>query len=408
MARRRTWGKITTKRKRFYAEYTGPDSQRHTPGHSFATRGDAEGWLAQERRLIDLDVWEPPKARAAKAEADGVTVGDWMEDYLTILSTRLKQSTMQNYRKEVNNRILAPLPPGDSDPRVTNLRHIPLTKLTTADVYKWWDGCQQAYPDAQTPTQHSYVRLRAACAEAVRRQMIPANPVEVREAGRKVQPKEKYLPQDWELSAILRLMDTGYKPLTSLVLHHGVRIGEAIAVEVTDVTVTPRPVPWLPRVSVTISKNAQRLVIDGKTQMVVMSTPKTSAGNRTVPIMDTDVPIFLHHLWTHDEKVTRVRTDKGERKMVLLTHTTTGQMVLDTSYRSILNRVKKKAGVHPGINPHTGRNWLITRLAEQGAHLKEIGALLGQDDVATILDVYMKVRPGRTDELMERVNTTLR
>ena len=59
MARRRTWGKITTKRKRFYAEYTGPDSQRHTPGHSFATRGDAEGWLAQERRLIDLDVWEP-------------------------------------------------------------------------------------------------------------------------------------------------------------------------------------------------------------------------------------------------------------------------------------------------------------------------------------------------------------
>lgn len=94
--------------------------------------------------------------------------------------------------------------------------------------------------------------------------------------------------------------------------------------------------------------------------------------------------------------------------MVLLTHTTTGQMVLDTSYRSILNRVKKKAGVDAGINPHTGRNWLITRLAEQGAHLKEIGALLGQDDVATILDVYMKVRPGRTDELMERVNTTLR
>lgn len=407
MARRRTWGKITKKRARFYAEYTGPDSKRHTPGHSFPTRGDAEGWLAQERRLIDLDAWEPPQARAVKKQADGVTVGQWMETYLEILGTRLKQSTLQNYRKDVNNRILSPLAPGDSDPRVAGLKNIPLTRLTTADVYRWWDGLQGSYPDAKTTNQHAYKRLRAACAEAVRRQMIDVNPAYVREAGKRVQPKEKYLPEDWELAAILHLMDTGYKPLTSLTLHHGVRIGEAIAVEVTDVTVTPRPVPWLPRVAVTISKNAQRLTIDGKTRMVVMSTPKTSAGNRTVPIMDTDVPMFLAHLWAHDGKVTRVLTDAGERAMVLFTHTATGQMVMDTSYRSILNRVKKKAGVNAGINPHTGRNWLITRLAEQGAHLKEIGALLGQDDVATILDVYMKVRPGRTDELMDRVNTTL-
>ena len=63
--------------------------------------------------------------------------------------------------------------------------------------------------------------------------------------------------------------------------------------------------------------------------------------------------------------------------------------------------------MNPDIDPHTGRNWLITRLAEQGAHLKEIGALLGQDDLATIMDVYMKVRAGRTQALMERVNDTL-
>lgn len=407
MARRRGWGKITKKRDRYYAEYTGPDSKRHTPGHSFPTRGDAEGWLAHERRLIDLDAWEPPKARAAKQEADGITVGQWLEDYLAILDTRLKQSTMQNYWKEVNNRILKPLPPGDTDPRITGLKNIPLTRLTTADVYQWWDGCQQAYPGAQTPTRHSYVRLRAACAEAVRRQMIDVNPVEVRDAGRKTRTQEKYLPEDWELTAIIDHMDVAYKPFTSLILHHGVRIGEAIAVEVSDVIVTPRPVPWLPKVTVEIRQNAQRLTIDGKTRMVVMSTPKTSAGRRTVPIMDTDAPLFLKHLWAHDGREITVDTDRGPRKMVLFTHTSTGQMVMDTSYRSILNRVKKKAGVNDGINPHTGRNWLITRLAEQGAHLKEIGALLGQDDVATILDVYMKVRAGRTDTLMQRVNDSI-
>lgn len=404
---RRDWGKITHKGKRFYAEYTGPDSQRHTPGHSFATRGDAEGWLARERRLIDLDAWEPPRARAAKKEADGVTVGEWLQTYLDILAARVKPSTMQNYQKEVNNRILKPLAPGNTDPRVIGLKNIPLTRLTTADVYQWWDGCVTAYPDAQTPTRHAYVRLRAACAEAVRREMLTTNQVEVREASRKAQPKEKYLPEDWELTAILDHMDEAYKPLTSLILHHGLRIGEAIAVEISDITVTPRPVPWLPKITVQVRQNAQRLTIDGKTHMVIMSTPKTSAGRRTVPIMDVDAPIFLAHLWAHDGRTTRVRTDRGEREVVLLTRTTTGQMVMDTSYRSILNRVKRKAGVHEGINPHTGRNWLITRLAEQGAHLKEIGALLGQDDLTTIMDVYMKVRAGRTDTLMERVNRSL-
>ena len=407
MARRRTWGKITKKRTRFYAEYTGPDSKRHTPGHSFATRGDAEGWLAHERRLIDLDAWEPPTTRAAKAEADGITVGEWLETYLEILTSRLKPSTLQSYRREVHNRILAPLPPGDSDPRVVGLKNIPLTRLTTADVYKWWDGLQAAYPDAKTTNQHAYKRLRAACAEAVRREMIDANPAAVREAGKRVQAQEKYLPEDWELAAILDHMDAAYKPLTSLILHHGARIGEAIAVEVEDVTVTPRPVPWLPKVAVAVRQNAQRLTIDGKTRMVVMSTPKTSAGRRAIPIMDADAPLFLAHLWAHDGLATLVETDRGTRKMVLLTRTATGQMVMDTSYRSILNRVKRRAGVDAGINPHTGRNWLITRLAEQGAHLKEIGALLGQDDVSTILDVYMKVRSGRTDELMERVSATL-
>ena len=407
MRERREWGKITKKRSRHYAEYTGPDGKRHTPGHSFRTRGDAELWLAQERRAIDLNDWQPPKVRAAKKHAEGVTVGEWMEQYLSILETRVKQSTMQTYRREVDNRILSPLPPGDMDTRVSGLKDTPLVALTTARVYDWWDGVQAAYPDGRTVTQHAYVRLRAACAEAQRREMIPANPVQVREAGRRPRTKEKYLPTDEELVAILAHMDERYKPLTSLVLHHGLRIGEAIAVEYKDIEIGDAQPPFLPPVTVTVRQNAQRLRAKGeRTRMVVLSTPKTSAGARTVPIMAVDAPMFIRAKCNPPAPVT-VETDKGPRDLTLFTTTRTGQIVMDTSYRSILDRVKRRAGVNPDIDPHTGRNWLITRLAEQGAHLKEIGALLGQDDLATIMDVYMKVRAGRTQALMERVNDTL-
>ena len=124
--------------------------------------------------------------------------------------------------------------------------------------------------------------------------------------------------------------------------------------------------------------------------------------------MDEFAPILVNHVNNHlFNETTEVLEDGDWRGAELFTTTTQGGIVFDTSYRSILARVKKQAGVNDDIDPHCGRNWLITRLAEQGAHLKEIGVLLGQQDVETILNVYMKARAERTDSLMEMVNGTL-
>ncbi|MFW9053780.1 tyrosine-type recombinase/integrase [Corynebacterium striatum] len=407
---RRAFGKLSVKRKRVYAEYTGPDGAFHRPGHSFPSKIDAEGWLAEERRLIDLGTWTPPEQRRAKQEVDAETVGEWMDRFHELLEQRPeppRKSTMQNYRRVTRVRITEPYGPGADDVDVCHLKDVRLVELTKADVYRWWDGVQRCYPKARTINQQAYKRLKAACAEAVRREMLTVNPVDVPDAGKKVATKEKYLPEDWELKAILKHMPARYKALTSLVLHHGLRIGEALALEAEDVHVEYLPAPWMPRVSVQVKQNAQRITDGGGNHMEVQP-PKTKAGYREVPIMSADVPYFLEHLALHlPAESTVLRTAAGTRRARLFTTTNTGQLMMDTSYRSALARAKDKAGVCDDIDPHCGRNWLITRLAEQGAHLKEIGTLLGQDDVATILDVYMKVRAGRTTSLMEKVNATL-
>ena len=395
---RRDWGKITRKGKRFYADYLGPDQKRHTPGHSFPTRGEAEGWLASERRLIELDAWQPPAVRKQRAESSSLTVGEWLDQFHEILENRarpLKKSTMQNYRRVTRLRITG-----------TPLASMPLTGATRGDVYRWWDEVQCTHPEAKTINQQAYKRLRAAYAEAVRRQMVGSNPVEVPDAGRRVVPKEKYLPSDKEIEKILDALPDRYKALGSMVLHHGLRIGEALAVAVDDVVVLPGPVPYLPPVVIHVRRNAQRLTGEGGTVMFLQS-PKTRAGVRDVPVMGADIPLFLRHLARHGGEKVTVGSESGPVTFVPFTTTTAGNMMFDTSFRSILTRAEERAGVTTEIDPHCGRNWLITRLAEQGAHLKEIGALLGQDDVATILDVYMKVRAGRTTTLMERVNDSL-
>lgn len=402
---RRDWGKIAKKGKRYYAEYLGPDGRRHTPGHSFAHKGDAEGWLRDERRLIDLDAWHPPAVRRARSEASGMTVGEWLDHFHDLLEARPKppkRSTMQQYRRVVRTRITQPV---TTDRRVLALKDHPLRDLTTADVYRWWDGLQVAFRGTTTTNQHAYKRLRAACEEAVQRQIIKTNPVLVKEAGQKVRAKEKYLPEDWEIDAILHYVPDRYKAITSAILHHGVRIGEAIAIE--DVVIGDAPVPYLPPVTMRITRNAQRIEDDGHTRMVVMDTPKTDAGVRDVPVLACDAPLFIRHACRYPAPQLIAPGEHGPVRIRPFTTTSRGNLLWDSSYRSILERAEIKAGVTTDIDPHCGRNWLITRLAEQGAHPKEIGAILGQEDVSTILEVYLKVRTKRPPALMERVSKSV-
>ena len=136
-------------------------------------------------------------------------------------------------------------------------------------------------------------------------------------------------------------------------------------------------------------------------------TPKTSAGYRTVPIMASHTRLFFDHMRDDPAVACRVRSQWGDRTVKLFTTTRTGRPVMDPSYRSRLNAAEVAAGVTTDIDPHCGRNWLITRLAEQGAHVKEIGRLLGQSDLETIIRVYMKVRTGRIDVLMDKVNLSI-
>ncbi|MDR2380731.1 MAG: hypothetical protein LBE08_06100, partial [Bifidobacteriaceae bacterium] len=44
---------------RFQALYIGPDRVRRPGPHTYSTRQDAEGWLAQTMRDIELGVWDP-------------------------------------------------------------------------------------------------------------------------------------------------------------------------------------------------------------------------------------------------------------------------------------------------------------------------------------------------------------
>lgn len=386
--RRREFGSIRTLPSgRHQAHFTHDDGTRIKAPSTFETLGDAEGWLRTQQRELALGIWVHPELKKAEDERSKLTVGQWVDQFhdLKAADPSVESTTIHNYRNTVRIRLTGKHLLG----AVAILRDVPLVDLTKSDVYQWWDALAREFNTP--PTNHmAYQRLKAACAAAVDRGLIDVNPVDIK-AAVKPKAKNKQLATRAELQAIVDNIYPRYRLLAVLCLFHGLRIGEALAVRTSDV-VTTGTVPYAPEVTVRVRENLQEVKNDNGSWSIITKSPKTVAGFRDVPLFSEFIPLLWGHLKNYPP---------GENG--LLSTSGTGQPTSPTGFRARLKTAKRTAGVRMDITPHYGRNWLITELAEQGATPKEIGRIMGQDDVSTIVNTYMKVRESRPAELMRRV-----
>lgn len=371
---------------KYQARYTHPETgQRYKAPHTFAGKLDAEHWLSTQARNIALGAWVNPALQGQETKGQQ-SLGQWVQEHHARVSRTLKATTVETYGKRIRTRIL------EVAGAAAQLQHIPLKDVSPADIQAWWDSISETYT---TPTANAeaYKRLKAALEEAVTLEIISRNPARLKNASRPV-ATTKDLPELWELEAIINQLPGHYRLLGILTLIHGLRVGEALALRLEDVVRTPTGY------MVRVEGNLQRVKdpLTGRYSMIRQS-PKTEAGRRTVPILDAYVEDVRAHLrlWC-----------AGVPPAGLLSRTSTGQPVMDTSFRECFNRARKKAvkelGVKAEITPHYGRKFLSTHLQELGAAPAEVGAILGQQDVGIILGTYSGVSRQRPGALMREVN----
>lgn len=377
---------------RYRARYRNPETTAWISApNTFPAKMDAEGWLADERRLIDLGTWISPEERERLKElekqADSHTVRVHMDRWLSEKERQgLKASTMTKYRERVAYRITA---------EGLTLADTPVTEVSGRVVREWWDEVQRRWPDSGEMNRKAYQHLKTAFSDLVDDEVIPANPVAIRASKRTAPPKlEKNLPTLAEQQAIYAHIPERYKLLTLLTQFHGLRIGEALALKRKDVAVrddvSKGPGPWSPLVHVSVHDNLQRVKRDGKWVMEAMGSAKTAQGNRRVPIL----PLFQKDLFKH------LKTFTGRSPEDLLTTTRTGSAVFDTSYRSIYNKTLERAGITRRLHPHAGRRFIVSALLEQGYEPTAVGQIIGDKDLKTVLEIYAQVRDGRPEEIM--------
>ena len=151
MARkRRGFGRIRQERSgRYSAAYIGPDAKLHHAPRTYATESDAEGWLAIERRKMDLGTW------GAVERSDGITLATYADKWIG--QRQLRPRTRAHYESMLNRLILPEL--GDAK----------IVALTPARIREWHTGLGSAHP---TRNAHVYALLHAICATAVQDEVL--------------------------------------------------------------------------------------------------------------------------------------------------------------------------------------------------------------------------------------------
>lgn len=322
------------------ASYVYDDGKRYYATHTYESKMDAEGWLSNERKLIEMGEWSPPATRAALKVVAGVTVRDYAE--LWLAHRDLAPKTRHLYRELLDGRILPEL--GDEI----------LRAVTPAAVRTWWVELGKG---KKTPTRntHAYQLLKAIYNTAVQDKIATENPCQIKGAGKPPKPRDVQSLSPAELVKVAESAPETYRAAVPVVAWCGLRFGELIELRRKDVQVTGD------RMVLKIRRQATRAG-----NKLVVGPPKTDAGIRDVTVPPHVAELLGAHMATH--------TGRGPEAFVFTT--TRGQRLSTTAFTKAVKAGYASAG-KAGMRVHDLRHIGATLAAQAGATTKELMSRIG-------------------------------
>lgn len=370
---RRSFGRIAhLPSGRWRARYTGPDGELHNAPKTFDAKIDAEGWLAQERRLIDLDTWTPPAERETRAKSLTVTVTDFCKQVIDERTRRhphpLRPGSAAVYRSLIKTRI------------TPYIGHIGLGAVTKTTVETWTKSMAQDHPDTSSRNSQAYRLLASVYNEAVESGLLPVSPCQSPKAGRKPKSARKPLLTTEEYTALVAALPERYRLMAELMAGCALRLGEVTELRKKDVAVERAEGQ-----AVAATVHVSRAVSWPAGSEPYVGEPKSEAGIRSVA-----VPPHLVGLLAVQLDALRSRDD-------LLFTNVTGAQIRPTSFRKVFERAATAAG-RPDVSPHGLRHWGAVQAALVGATLRELMDRLGHSRPDTAL-IYQHTAHGRDAEI---------
>ncbi|MEO3936609.1 tyrosine-type recombinase/integrase [Dermatophilaceae bacterium Soc4.6] len=347
--------------KRWQASYIGPDLARHFAPSTYASKGDAEGWLGAERGRISADSWAPPGSR--RVESPVVTFEAFAAEW--VANRPLKPRTREGYNHLLRGYL------------VPAFGAAPMTTISPTIVRRWWRGMD---PTTPTINARAYALLRAIFSTAVEEEVVASSPCRIRGASISPRVVEIRPATVAELETIVAGLPANRQAVALLCAWCALRIGEALELRRGDLD--------LPRGQLTVGRAVSWL--EGGP---VVGTPKSRAGMRTVAIPPHITDALARHL---AEFV-------GPEKDALLFTARDGTSHLQPSVFQGAWRKARAAAGREDLRVHDLRHTGATMAAMTGATLAELQQRLGHSSVNAALR-YQHAAKGRDAEIAKALS----
>ena len=358
------------------ARYYGRDMARHIAPKTFRTKGDAQAWLAEERRLISQQRWSPPSERAAKAAAAeahrrertfAIYAEQWLASRVTSKGEALRPTTRAGYRNSLDVHIL---------PRFGSL---PLDEITRAAIRSWRGQFSAAGHDAAGAKAYSL--LKAILQTAEDDELIQLNPCRLKGAGHAAKNRESVALTPHELAQLVDAMPERWRALTLVSGWCGLRIAESAGLRRADVDLKAG-----------LLRIVQTNQYVGTPPRLVVGPPKSDHGVRTV------------HMPRHvtDALSLYVANRDPMKPKDLLWTRKDGQPISRHTVLAAFRTAAKAAG-HEGMVWHDLRHTANTLAADAGASQATLQARMGHAD-PKVSAIYLHTSRSHDHELAEALS----
>lgn len=294
-------------------------------------------------------------------QATQQTMSQFMEQWLTDVSSRIAPSTVRSYRncwKQV-----AP-----------HLGAIEVQNLQSLAIQQVIRELEKRYAPDTVRLTHTVVH--AGLKQAVQWQIIPRNPADgiVLPASKQVRLKNTWTVEETQRFLAGTRRDT-FHALWRLLLDTGMRIGEALALSWAHVNLDP-PTPRV-RIERTITRSRNDWYIGDKT--------KTRRSRRTLSIQPETADAL--RAWLRDQESRQAAFGSEWNDLNLVFDRNDGSLMHPKYAERRLAQACVAAGV-PHLTPHALRHTFTTLAAQRGVPLKLIADRLGHANTNLIADVY--------------------
>lgn len=387
---RRRFGQISKMRSgRWQARFTVPLGHRSGRGgemikapHTFEPnaygREAAGDWLRTEELRLNAEgaAWRTLEEHAEeeRLRATAATVPTFAEYADVWLRARkvkgqpLQESTKRGYLIWLGKYLLP------------TFGEMPLNTITAGDVIRWYEGLPH---DKGKTVRECYALAKAIMKSATAADgVLPGvvNPFTIDGAGTigRRSDKRTEVIEDIDLRLILATIRPEWRAMVALALGCGLRFGEIVALRRPDVDLGAKP----PMVRV------RRAIGTGPGGKRYEKEPKSRAGIRDQRIPDSVRRALTEHMRTY------VAGRDG-----LLFPGPSGEWLQPTRFRDAAGGWREvREAVGRPINFHDLRATGATRLAQNGAHVAEVQAFLG-DSSSEAAERYVRATQSRMDDL---------